>query len=59
LASSRASNGTAKNGQLTALFYKVDPDYGLRVAKGLGLDGDEVKRLAAMSQEERVKATLK
>jgi catalase len=43
----------------TALFYKAEPDYGLRVAKGLGLNADEVKRLAAMSQEERVKATAK
>ncbi len=40
-----------------ALFYKADPDYGTRVAEGLGLDVDEVKRLAAMSQEERVDAT--
>ncbi len=42
----------------TALFYKVDPDYGTRVAKGLNLDIDEIKRLAEMSQDERVKATL-
>jgi len=41
----------------TALFYKADPDYGSRVAEGLGLELDEVKRLAAMSQEERAKAT--
>ena len=40
-----------------ALFYKADPDYGTRVAGGLGLDIDEVKRLAAMSQEERVAVT--
>ena len=42
-----------------ALFYKADADYGTKVAKGLGLDPAEVKRLAAMSQEERVKATAK
>jgi catalase len=41
----------------SALFYKADAEYGERVAKGLGLDVAEVKRLAAMSQEERVKAT--
>ena len=41
----------------TALFYKADPEYGERVAKGLGLDMNEVMRLAAMSQEERVKNT--
>ncbi len=41
----------------TAIFYKADPDYGSRVAKGLGLDVTEVKRLAEMSQDERVKAT--
>jgi len=40
-----------------ALFYKADEDYGRRVAEGLGLDVGEVERLAAMSQEERVKAT--
>ncbi len=42
----------------TALFYKVDPEYGVGVTTGLGLPLDEVKRLAEMSQEERVKATL-
>lgn len=41
----------------TAIFYKADPDYGSRVAKGLELDVTEVKRLAEMSQDERVKAT--
>ena len=42
-----------------ALFLKVDPDYGRRVAKGLGLDVKEVEKLAAMSQPERVAATSK
>lgn len=41
----------------TALFYKADPDYGGRVAKGLGLDLEEIKKLAVMTQEERVTAT--
>ena len=41
----------------TALFYKADEDYGTRVANGLELDLAEVKRLAAMSQEDRVEAT--
>ena len=41
----------------SAVFYKADPDYGRRVAKGLGLDLKEVQRLARMSQEERAKAT--
>ena len=40
-----------------ALFYKADPDYGRRVAEGLGLEVDEVERVAAMSQQERLKAT--
>jgi catalase len=40
-----------------ALFFKADPDYGRRVAEGLGLDVKEVTRLASMSQDERVKAT--
>lgn len=41
-----------------ALFYLANPDYGKQVAKGLKLDLKKVKALAAMSQEERVKATL-
>lgn len=41
----------------TAIFYKAHPEYGTRVAEGLGLDINEVKRLAEMSQEDRVKAT--
>ncbi|GAI56234.1 unnamed protein product, partial [marine sediment metagenome] len=41
----------------TAVFYKADAEYGGRVAEGLGLDIKEVERLAAMSQEERAKAT--
>lgn len=41
----------------TALFYKADPEYGRRVAEGIGLDVHEVKRLADMSHEERAKAT--
>lgn len=50
--------GAQKRLQLrqTALFYKADADYGERVGKSLGLDIKEVKRLAAMSQEERAKA---
>ncbi len=43
----------------TALFYKADADYGRRVGNGLGLDMEQVERLAAMSQEERVAATRK
>jgi catalase len=51
--------GAQKRIQLrqTAVFYKVDPEYGSRVAEGLGLEVDEVKRLAEMSQEERAKTT--
>jgi catalase len=40
-----------------ALFFKADPDYGRRVAEGLSLDVADVERLAAMSQEQRVRAT--
>lgn len=40
-----------------ALFYKAHPEYGTRVAIGLGLDVDKVKQLAEMTQDERVKAT--
>jgi catalase len=41
----------------TALFYKADAEYGRRVAEGLGLDVNEVERLAKMSHEERAEAT--
>jgi catalase len=41
----------------TAIFYKAHSEYGTRVAKRLGLDVNEVKRLASMTQEERAKAT--
>ncbi|MDG6229752.1 MAG: catalase [Candidatus Thermoplasmatota archaeon] len=40
-----------------ALFYKVDPDYGRRVAEGIGVDPKKVEKLSKMSNEERVKAT--
>jgi catalase len=51
--------GAKKRIQLrqTALFYKVDPEYGSRVAQGLRLDLKEIKRLSGMTQEKRVKAT--
>lgn len=41
----------------TSLFFKCDPEYGSRVAGGLGLDVGEVERLAGMTHEERAKAT--
>lgn len=41
----------------TALFYKVDKEYGERVAQGLGLAVDEIAKIAAMTQAERVNAT--
>jgi catalase len=40
-----------------AIFHKADPEYGRRVADGLGLDVKEVERLAEMSQEDRAEAT--
>lgn len=43
----------------TALFYKADPNYGQRVGESLALDMENVKKLATMSQEDRVQATLK
>lgn len=51
--------GAQKRIQLrqTAIFFKADPDYGRRVAEGLGLDVKEVEKLAEMSQEERFKTT--
>jgi len=52
-------SGAQKRIQLrqTSLFYKADKEYGRRVVEGLKLDMKQVERLAAMSQEERVKAT--
>lgn len=41
----------------TALFQRVHPDLGARVAAALGLDPDEVARLAGLDQEELVAAT--
>ena len=41
----------------TALFYKAEPDYGRRVAAGLGLDITAVERLAVRSAAERAQAT--
>lgn len=41
-----------------AIFYKANEDYGTKVAQGLGLDVNEVKNLASMTQEERVKKTI-
>lgn len=52
-------NGAKKFIQLrqAALFYKADEEYGSKVAEKLGLEVSEVKKLAGMSQEERVEAT--
>ena len=41
----------------SAVFYKADEDYGIRVARGLKLDPEEVKHLAAMTPEGRAAAT--
>jgi catalase len=40
-----------------AIFYNCHPEYGTRVAQGLGLDVARVEELAAMSQAERAAAT--
>lgn len=37
--------------------YLADKDYGTRLAKGLDLNIDEVKKLAAMSEPDRLEAT--
>ncbi len=52
-------SGAQKRIQLrqTALFFKADPEYGLRVAEGLKLDVKEVENLANMSHDDRVEAT--
>ncbi len=42
----------------TALFYKADETMGTLIADCLGLDMAEIKKLAAMTQEERVAATM-
>jgi catalase len=38
--------------------YLADKDYGTRIAQGLGLDMNEVKKLAAMTEPERLEATM-
>ena len=40
-----------------AVFYRAEPEYGTRVAQGLGLEVNAVKRLAEMPREDRAKAT--
>ncbi|MDA3936975.1 MAG: catalase [Actinomycetota bacterium] len=42
-----------------AVFYKVDPDLGMRIAQGVGVDVATVERLVAMSSDERAAATVK
>jgi catalase len=51
--------GAQKRIQLrqAAVFFKSDPEYGTRVAEGLGLHAKEVERLADMSEVDRAKAT--
>ncbi len=41
----------------TAIFYKANEDYGTRIAQSLELDVNEVRDLASVSQEERVRRT--
>ena len=41
----------------TALFYKASENYGSRVAAALNLDIEKVKKLASLTQQERVDAT--
>ncbi|MFO8057882.1 MAG: catalase [bacterium] len=52
-------SGAQKRIQLRqcAVFFKADENYGRNVARGLGLDVNEVERLAGMSKEDRAKAT--
>jgi catalase len=40
-----------------AIFYKADPEYGTRVAEGVGVSVARVENLAAMTDEERAAAT--
>lgn len=42
-----------------AIFWRMDPDCGRRLAALTELDPDKVEKLAAMTQEERVAATAK
>ncbi len=41
----------------TAIFYKADEGWAKRVSDALNLDFNRVKELAAMTQEDRIKAT--
>ena len=40
-----------------SVFYRADAEYGTRVAEGVEVDLEQVKRLAAMTPEERAAAT--
>ena len=40
-----------------AVFFKVDPEYGRRVAGAVGIDVAQVERLAVPADEERAQAT--
>ncbi len=53
--------GAQKRIQLrqAAIFYKAHPEYGTRVAEGLGLPVEEVAKLAGMSAADRAAATAK
>lgn len=42
----------------TALFYKAHPEYGINVANALGLNVEEIKKMAAMSQFELIRLCL-
>lgn len=41
-----------------ALFYKANKNYGINIANNLKLDVAEIEKLANLSQEDRVKATM-
>jgi catalase len=55
----RNINGVTKNVQLrhAAHCYLADKDYGTRLIDALGLDKNEVIKLAGLSHDERMKAT--
>ena len=51
--------GVHRNLQIrqSALFYQADRDYGALVAKGLGLNINEIKKLANMTIDEHRAST--
>lgn len=54
----RAMRDTDRAHLVRNVVDHLHPEYGIRVAEGLGLDQDEVKKLAGLEQAQLVEATV-